>query len=154
MPFPKFFMVTKWIEKYYQDFFLMANKIVFFKAPGTTKPPFVQLKEHGICIYFKGRDGPGSVTVNPEFAEAGVNKLRDDLDEGVYTAKQFTVEIIGGKPSEFPNGVNGKLTCIDSRLFVLPMAPAMTRDFDPFGPATDSNSYTAFKNSHPSSSSC
>ena len=64
----------------------MANKIMFFKAPGTTKPPFVQIEYHRICFYFKGRDGPGSVLVNPEFVEAGMNTLREDLEEGVYTA--------------------------------------------------------------------
>ena len=143
----KHFMVTKWIKKYYQDFFCMANKMIFFKVPATTRPPFVQIKVHLTCFYFKGP--PGSVLVNPEFAEAGVNKLRDDLDESVYTEKQFTVEIIGGRPHEFPDGVNGKLTCIDSGLFVIPMAPKNTMNFDTLGPATASNSYAAFKKSHP-----
>ena len=65
-PFPKFFLVTKFIKKYFPDYYTAANKIVFFKVPGTKAPPFVQIKKHKTCFFFKGRDGPGSVLVNPE----------------------------------------------------------------------------------------
>ena len=144
----KFFVVTTWIKQYYPDFYDMANKIIFWKAPDTKAPPFLQIKEHRTCFFFKGRDGPGSVFVNPELATIE-GQLRDDLPESVYHSLQFTVEIIGGKSESFPNGLNGKLTCLGEELLLIPMAPAMTKSFDPYGMDDDENSYIAFKNSHP-----
>jgi len=131
-PFPKFFVVTKWIKHYYPTLFDMANKMMFFKVPGIKAPPFIQIRKHRTCIFFKGRNGPGSVFVNPEFAD-GENQLPNDLPDEVYNEMQFTVEIIGGKSTEFPNGLTGKITCINDELFVIPVAPAMTKRFDPYG---------------------
>jgi len=148
-PFPKFFLVTKWVKKYFPMFYDIANKMIFYKQVGTKAPPFVQIKKHRRCFLFKGRDGPGTVVVNPEFAKNCLNELRDDLTNEDYDGMQFTVEIIGGKTTDFPNGLNGKLTCIDGKLFVIPMVPAMMKKFDPYGMDDDDNSYVAFKKSHP-----
>merc|ERR1712216_173247 len=49
-------------------------------------------------------------------------------------------------------GKAGKLTLVDDRFYVLPMAPKMVRKFDPVALdfETDAqNSYLAFKKSHP-----
>ena len=148
-PFPKHFWVTKWIKKYFPECYEMANKMVFYKPPGSKAPPFVQIRVHRTCFLFKGRDGPGSITVNPEFAKDGLNELRDDLPSKVYDNLQFTIDIIGGKTPEFPNGLNGKLTCLDDELFVIPMAPEMTKHFNPYADDEEHNSYKAFKMSHP-----
>ncbi len=61
---------------------------------------------------------------------------------------QFTVEVIGGKPADFSNCLNGKLTCIIGELCVIPMALGKNKN-DPLGADDDKNSYMAFKNSHP-----
>ena len=149
VPYPKFFVVTKWIKKYFPALFDVANKMSFYKAPGTKAPPFVQIKVHRTCFFFKGRDGPGSVIVNPELAVPGLNKLRDNLSWEVYNETQFTVEIIGGKTKEFPDGLSGKLTYLGGEIFVIPMSPLLTKKFDPLGEDDGANSYFAFKCSHP-----
>ena len=144
----EFFVVTSWIKQYYPKLFDMANKMVFWKAPGTKAPPFLQIREHRTCFFFKGREGPGSVWVNPELATPE-GELREDLPACVYHNLQFTVDIIGGKPEPFPTGLNGKLTYLGEELLVIPMVPAMTKVFNPYDPDDAANSYNAFKNSHP-----
>jgi len=145
VPFPKFALVTKCLKTYCPDLYAAANKIIFYKAPETTKPPFLQLKVHRTCFFFKGRQGPGSVLVNPEFAKDGQNILREDLPSSVYDDLQVTMEIIGGK------NVSGKLTIVDGRLLAIPMAPPMVKKFDPHAVDVESdsnNGYVAFRNSH------
>lgn len=144
-PTPKFFVVSQWIKKYFPDEVKLANKIYFYKKPGTTKPPFLQIKVHRMCFFFKGTDGVGTVLVNPELAKPGENVLRGDIPAEVYNSQQFTVEIID-------IGKAGKLTILDDRLYVLPMAPKQTKKFNPHADdfETDAqNSYLAFKKSHP-----
>jgi hypothetical protein len=149
-PAPKFIVVSEWMKKYFPDELSMANQIVFYKAPNTKAPPFVQIKVHRTCFFFKGRGGPGTVLVNPELAKTEANELRDDLEPEVYSNKQFTVEVIGKGPDG--KSIAGKLTILNDELNLLPMAPRQTNKFDP--QAADSktdaqNSYLAFKNSHP-----
>jgi hypothetical protein len=152
-PYPKFALVTAWVRRYCASIYEDANEIVFWKRPGTKAPPFVQVKVHRTCFFFKGRAGPGSVIVNPEFAKPGLNELREDLGAEVHGAMQLAVEIIGGKSQAFPGGLSGKLTVMAGRLLVLPMAPARVARFDPHAADYESdagNSYLAFRNSHPS----
>jgi broad specificity phosphatase PhoE len=142
---PKFYVVSEWIRKYFAYELSIANKIYFYKQSGTTAPPFVQVKVHRMCFFFKGRDGPGSVLVNPELAVAGKNELRDNLEQSFYDSQQFTVEVID-------KGKAGKLTCLNDCLYVLPMAPRQVKKFDPQAADVKSdvdNAYLAFKNSHP-----
>merc|ERR1712232_548490 len=93
-PTPKFFVVSEWMNKYFPEEVSIADKMIFYKQPSTAAPPFLQVKVHRTCFFFKGRDGPGSVIVNPELAPAGANVLRDDLEPSVYNSQQFTVELI------------------------------------------------------------
>eukprot|EP00931_Biecheleriopsis_adriatica_P122584 TRINITY_DN9758_c0_g1_i2.p1 TRINITY_DN9758_c0_g1~~TRINITY_DN9758_c0_g1_i2.p1 ORF type:complete len:195 (+),score=37.60 TRINITY_DN9758_c0_g1_i2:157-741(+) len=149
-PSPKFFIVTQWVKKYFKRYYDMANKLTFYKRPGTKAPPFVQVKKHRTCFLFKGRDGPGSVFVNPEFAKEGANELRDDLTDEDFSQEVITVEIIGGKGfKEFPDGLAGKLTCVGDHLFIIPMGPQQTKRFTPHSTDAKEDSYTAFCNSHP-----
>jgi len=144
-PTPKFFVVSKWIAKYFPYELSLANKIFFYKQPGTKAPPFLQVKVHRTCFFFKGRGGPGSVLVNPELAVAGKNELRDNLEQSVYDSQQFTVEVID-------KGKTGKLTCLNDCLQLLPMAPRQVKKFEPQAADVESdvdNAYFAFKNSHP-----
>ena len=67
--------------------------------------------------------------INPEIAFQG--KVRDDLPESVYYRMQFTVDIIGGKSESFPDGLNGKVTCLDDELLIIPLAPDKTKHFNP-----------------------
>jgi len=145
VPFPKFALVTKWLVKYCPDVYAAANKMIFYKAPETTKPPFLQLKVHRTCFFFKGRNGPGSVLVNPEFAKEGQNVLSENLPSSVYDELQVTMEIIGGKD------VSGKLSMVGGRLLAIPMAPGMVKRFNPHAHDVErdsNNSYVAFRNSH------
>jgi len=149
-PVPKFYIVTKWVKKYFRKYYDMANKLTFYKRPGTKGPPFLQIKKHRTCFLFKGREGPGSVFVNPEFAKEGANELRDDIPDEDFRQQVLTVEIIGGKGfEEFPNGLAGKLTCIGDDLFVIPMGPQQTKKFTPHSSDAFEDSYIAFRNSHP-----
>jgi len=151
-PFPKFPLVTKWLQKHCAELVAIANKMVFFKAPGTTKPPFMQIKVHRTCFLFKGREGPGSVLVNPEFAVKGANLLREDLPSSVFDELSLAVEVIGGKPEGFPNGLNGKLTHVGGELKMIPLVPAMVKKFAPQADDAETdatNAYVAFRNSHP-----
>merc|ERR1711953_1269988 len=96
-------------------------------------------------FFFKGQGGPGTVMVNPELAKVGTNELRDNLDSSVYSSQQFTVEVID-------KGKAGKLTQLNDRLYVLPMAPRQMKRFDPYvvdAESDEKNAYTAFKRSHP-----
>jgi hypothetical protein len=145
VPFPKFALVTKCLKTYCPDLHAAANKMIFYKAPETTKPPFLQLKVHRTCFFFKGRNGPGSVLVNPEFAKHGQNILRENLPSSVYDELQLTIEIIGGRH------VSGKLTIVDDKLLAIPMAPPMVNNFDPHAVDVESdfnNAFVAFRNSH------
>ena len=54
-PVPKFSVVTKWIQEYYPDFFDLANKIIFFKSPDSSRPPFVVAKVHPVCIFLEAK---------------------------------------------------------------------------------------------------
>jgi len=143
-PTPQFRIVSKWVNKYFPDELNLANKLFFYRPPGTAAPPFVQMKVHRTCFFFKGRE-PGTVTVNPELAKAGTNELRDNLELSVYSSQQFTVEVID-------KGKAGKLTLLNDRLYVLPMSPTQVDKFDPQAADAESdaqNAYLAFKNSHP-----
>jgi hypothetical protein len=145
VPFPKFSVVSQWIKQYFPNELDMANQIIFYKVPGTKAPPFVQIKVHRACFFFKGKGGHGTVLVNPELAKAGANELRDDLDAAVYKSKQLTVEVID-------KGKAGKLTILNNELHLLPVAPTLTNRFDPQAADAETdahNSYFAFKNSHP-----
>jgi hypothetical protein len=149
-PAPKFIVVSEWMKKYFPDELSMANQIVFYKAPDTKAPPFVQIKVHRTCFFFKGRGGPGTVLVNPELAKSEANELRDDLEPEVYSNKQFTVEVIGKDPDG--KSISGKVTILNDELNLLPMAPRQTNKFDPQAADAETdmqNSYVAFKNSHP-----
>lgn len=148
-PFPKFFLVTKFIKKHFLEYYDSARKMWFFKQPDTKAPPFLQIKLHKTCIRFKDPNEPGRAIVNPEFSKAGRNELRDDLPDEVYDKWQFTVEIIGGKTTAFPDGLSGKISCVDGTLVVIPMAPPGTKLFDPHGEDNSQNSYSVFKRSHP-----
>lgn len=142
---PKFSVVSEWIKKYFEFELSIANKIYFYRQPGTMAPPYLQVKVHRTCFFFKGRGGPGSVLVNPELAMAGKNELRDSLEQSVYDSQQFTVEVID-------KGKTGKLTCLNDCLQLLPMAPKQVKKFEPQAADVDSdvdNAYFAFKNSHP-----
>jgi hypothetical protein len=144
-PAPKFSVVSEWINKYYPDLVAISNQMIFYKLPGTKAPPFLQIKVHRTCFFFKGKEGPGTVTVNPELAQAGSNVLRDDLEPSVYTSRQFTVEIVD-------KGKTGKLTHLNGQLHVLPTVPRGVKKFDPNAADVETdalNSYIAFKMSHP-----
>jgi hypothetical protein len=145
IPAPKFHVVSKWVNKYFSDLVSISNQIIFYKLPGTKAPPFMQIKVHRTCFFFKGKDGPGSVLVNPELAQSGSNALREDLEPSVYTGQQFTVEVID-------KGKSGKLTHLNGQLYVLPMAPRGVKKFEPQAADVETdalNSYVAFKKSHP-----
>ena len=102
-------------------------------------------------LVWKCKDGPGSILINPEIAFQGT--VPDDLPESVYYRMQLTVDIIGGKSDSFPDGLNGKVTCLGGELFIIPLAPDKTKHFNPDDTSTDEadeeNSYMPFRNSHP-----
>jgi hypothetical protein len=112
----------------------------------------VQIRTHRTCFFFKIGDGPGGITINPEIALPGGMAIKPALPESVYNGLQMSVEIIGGKSEAFPRGLTGKITCLNDNLFVIPMAPKMTKHFDPYASDAledENNSYMAFKRSHP-----
>lgn len=144
-PTAKFFLVSEWLKMTFPDVVSMANKLYFYKKPASGPPPFLRIKVHRTCFFFKGTGGPGTILVNPELAKSDSNELREDLDDQVFDSQQFTVELID-------SGKSGKLTLLDDQLYVLPMAPLEVNKFDPMAPdfETDAqNSYLAFKKSHP-----
>ena len=68
-------------------------------------------------------------------------------------SKLSAAKLIGGKSDSFPDDLNGKVTCLDGELFIIPLTPDNTKHFNPDDTCTDEadeeNSYMAFKNSHP-----
>ena len=146
-PIMKFSIVTKWLKKYCNVVYDAANKMRFHRSSEEREEEHIQIKEHRTCIFFKNDNYAAGVEPNPEFAEKGTEKLRNDLPNEVYDEMQFTLEIVG-------KDFNGKITYVSGSLYVIPVSPkCMKHDgvnsyFDPRREDDGVNSYFAFKGSH------